>query len=149
MPPLRERAADIATLAANFLRTASRPLALAPETLAILERHDWPGNLRELRNVLEYAAAVCTGPVILPSHLPRDLRERAESAPSPDTRLTTALAEWLDARLLEKSTWREMHDALEDMALSHLLTRFDGKPTILARETKMNRVTLRKKFARK
>ena len=148
MPPLRERPDDLATLAANFLRTASRPLSLAPETLSFLERHDWPGNLRELRNVLEYAAAVCTGPVILPSHLTRDLRERAESAPSPDARLATVLAEWLDARLLEKSTWREMHDALEDMALSHLLTRFDGKPTILARETQMNRVTLRKKFAR-
>ena len=148
MPPLRERPDDLAVLATNFLHTASHPLALAPETLAFLERHDWPGNLRELRNVLEYAAAVCTGPVILPTHLPRDLREHAEAAPSPDARLAADLAEWLDARLLEKSTWREMHDALEDMALRHLLARFDGKPTILARETKMNRVTLRKKFAR-
>ena len=149
MPPLRERAEDIATLAANFLHTASRPLSLAPETLAILERDDWPGNLRELRNVLEYAAAVCTGPVIVPSHLPRDLREHAESAPSPDARLTTVLGEWLDARLLEKATYREMHDAIEALALAHLLTHFEGKPTILARETKMNRVTLRKKFARR
>ena len=145
MPPLRERAADIATVAANFLRTAARPLALAPETLALLERHNWPGNLRELRNVLEYAAAVCTGPVILPAHLPRDLRERAESAPSPDARLAAVLGEWLDARLLEKATYRDMHDAIESLALRHLLARFDGKPTVLARETKMNRVTLRKK----
>jgi DNA-binding NtrC family response regulator len=38
-----------------------------------------------------------------------------------------------------------MHDALEKMALRHLLAHFDGKPTVLARETKMNRVTLRKK----
>ena len=149
MPPLRERTADIATLAANFLRAASRPLALAPETLAILGYHEWPGNLRELRNVLEHAAAVCTGPVILPSHLPRDLREHTESTPLPDARLTTALAEWLDARISEKAAWRDIHDTLEDMALRHLLTRFDGKPTILARETKMNRVTLRKKFARR
>jgi DNA-binding NtrC family response regulator len=148
MPPLSERRADIPALAASFLRAASRPLVLAPETLSVIERHDWPGNLRELRNVLEYAAAVCTGPVILPSHLPRDLRERAESAPSPDARLTAVLGEWLDARLAEKSSWREMHDAVESIALRHLLARFDGKPTILARETNMNRVTLRKKFAR-
>ncbi len=147
MPPLRERAADIGVFAANFLRTASRPLTLAPEALAVLKHHDWPGNLRELRNVLEYAAAVCTGPVILPAHLPRDLRERS-AAPSPDARLTAALAEWLDARLLEKATYRDMHDAIESLALRHLLARFEGKPTILARETKMNRVTLRKKFAR-
>ena len=148
MPPLRERTADLAVLAANFLRTATRPLTLAPASLALLERHDWPGNLRELRNVLEYAAAVCTGPVILPAHLPRDIHERAPSAPSHDARLATVLAEWLDARLLEKATYRDMHDAIESLILRHLLTRFDGKPTLLARATKMNRVTLRKKFTR-
>ncbi len=148
MPPLRERTADLAVLAANFLRTAARPLTLAPASLALLERHDWPGNLRELRNVLEYAAAVCTGPVILPAHLPRDIHERAASAPSHDARLATVLAEWLDARLLEKATYRDMHDAIESLVLRHLLTRFDGKPTLLARATKMNRVTLRKKFTR-
>jgi DNA-binding NtrC family response regulator len=148
MPPLRERTADIAAVAANFLRTAARPLALAPETLALLERHDWPGNLRELRNVLEYAAAVCTGPVVQPAHLPRELRDRAEAAPSPDARLAAALGEWLDARLAEKATYRDMHDVIESIALRHLLARFDGKPTALARETKMNRVTLRKKVLR-
>ena len=148
MPPLRERTADLAVLAANFLRTAARPLTLAPASLALLERHDWPGNLRELRNVLEYAAAVCTGPVILPAHLPRDIHERAASAPSHDARLATVLSEWLDARLLEKATYRDMHDAIESLVLRHLLKRFDGKPTLLARATKMNRVTLRKKFTR-
>ncbi len=148
MPPLRERTADLAVLAANFLRTAARPLTLAPASLALLERHDWPGNLRELRNVLEYAAAVCTGPVILPAHLPRDIHEHAASAPSHDARLATVLSEWLDARLLEKATYRDMHDAIESLVLRHLLKRFDGKPTLLARATKMNRVTLRKKFTR-
>ncbi len=146
MPPLRERRADIAALAANFLTAANRPLTLAPETLALIERHDWPGNLRELRNALEHAAAVCTGPIILPAHLPRDLREAAESAPDIESRLTTALADWLDAQLAAKASYDTMHDALEAMALRHLLGRFDGKPTVLARETGMNRVTLRKKL---
>ena len=40
-----------------------------------------------------------------------------------------------------------MHDELEAEVLRHLLARFDGKPTILARETDMNRMTLRKKLA--
>lgn len=146
MPPLRERRADIAMLAANFLSQASRPLTVAAETLALLQRHDWPGNLRELRNALEHAAAVCTGPVILPQHLPRELRERAEASPGLDARLASVLAEWLDARLAEKADYDSMHDALEGMALRHLLARFDGKPTVLARETNMNRVTLRKKL---
>ena len=42
----------------------------------------------------------------------------------------------------------EMHDALETMALRHLRAHFGGKPTVFARETGMNRVTLRKKLAR-
>ena len=66
---------------------------------------------------LDNAVAVCTGPVILPSHLPRALCEHAESASPPDAHLDTVLAEWLDARLSKKFTYREMHDALEDRAL--------------------------------
>lgn len=143
MPALRERHADIPALAANFLRA---PLILAPETIAALERHDWPGNLRELRNALEHAAAVCAGPILLPQHLPKHLREIAPR--DADTALTSALANWLDARLAEKATYREMHDAIESIALQHLLAHFDNKPTILARETGMNRVTLRKKIGR-
>ena len=143
LPPLRDRRTDIPVLAVNFLRA---PLRLTPETLALLERHDWPGNLRELRNALEHAAAVCTGPIIHPQHLPKELREPL--APEPNAPLATALAAWLDARLAEKSTYREMHEAIESMALKHLLAHFGGKPTILARETGMNRVTLRKKVGR-
>jgi DNA-binding NtrC family response regulator len=146
MPTLRERRADIGALAANFLAASSRPLVLASETLSLLQRHDWPGNLRELRNALEHAAAVCTGPVILPHHLPRELRERAEAAPALDARLASSLGEWLDARLAEKANYDDMHEAIEAMVLRHLLARFDGKPTVLARETNMNRVTLRKKL---
>jgi DNA-binding NtrC family response regulator len=146
MPPLRERRADIPALAANFLRAAARPLTLSPETLALLAAHDWPGNLRELRNALEHAAAVCTGPIIHPQHLPRDLRTTTPA--TSEAPLEAALAAWLDARLVEKASYREMHDAIESIALRHLLARFDGKPTVLARETGMNRVTLRKRIGR-
>ena len=145
MPPLAHRTADLPELAANFLCSAARPLTLAPETLDLLTRHPWPGNLRELRNALEHAAAVCTGPILQPAHLPRDIRETSATA-DPDAALTTALTPWLDAHLSQKATYDTMHDALETLALRHLLTRFDGKPTLLARETQMNRVTLRKKL---
>ena len=58
IPPLRERVADIAPLAAAFLREArarhARPaLALKPDAVSALERHAWPGNVRELRHVIE------------------------------------------------------------------------------------------------
>ncbi len=146
LPPLAERPADIPALAENFLRAAGRPLTLAPETLALLARHDWPGNLRELRNALDRAAAVCTGPVILPQHLPRDLRIAAETTPGLEARLAAAIAAWLDARLASKTNYDTLHEELEGYVLSDLLARFDGKPTLLARELDMNRVTLRKKL---
>ena len=59
-----------------------------------------------------------------------------------------ALGAWLDAKVDAGLPYKELHEELESMALRHLLKRFDNKPTILARETKMNRVTLRKKVMR-
>ncbi|MCE9610188.1 MAG: sigma-54 dependent transcriptional regulator [Chthoniobacter sp.] len=148
LPSLHERADDLPALAASFLATLApdRHAQLSPTAAALLQRHDWPGNVRELRNVLEHAIAVSNGGVILPQHLPRNLRDLAESVPSSAAQpLETALAAWLQQKLREGACYREMHDALEAMALRHLLAHFDGKPTILARETKMNRVTLRRK----
>jgi DNA-binding NtrC family response regulator len=147
LPPLRERLDDLAVLAAHFLAALApeRRPSLSDTALAFLQAHTWPGNVRELRNVLEHAVAVSSGPVILPQHLPRDLREPARPR-SQTTDLAGVLAGWIDQKLREGLAYREMHDELEAMALKHLLSRFDHKPTVLARETKMNRVTLRKKL---
>lgn len=150
MPALRERPGDIGALAAYFLGSiaGSRPVRLAPEAIDLLQRYAWPGNVRELRNALEHAVAVSSGGIILPHHLPRELREVEPSSPATFGALDSALGAWLDRQLAAGATYREMHDALESMALTHLLAHFGGKPTVLARETKMNRVTLRKKVLR-
>jgi two-component system nitrogen regulation response regulator GlnG len=61
LPPLRERPGDIALLAEHFLAEAAAelgPHVLAPDALARLHAHDWPGNARELRNTLRRAAAL-------------------------------------------------------------------------------------------
>jgi DNA-binding NtrC family response regulator len=149
MPALRERPGDIAALTGYFLGSIAGPRALAPAALDLLQRYPWPGNVRELRNALEHAVAVSNGGVILPQHLPRELRENTEGpTPAAGDALDTALGTWLQRQLAAGATYREMHDALESMALQHLLAHFGGKPTVLARETKMNRVTLRKKVLR-
>ena len=146
LPSLRERAADVPALAASFLATLApdRHAQLSPAAAELLQRHAWPGNVRELRNVLEHAIAVSNGGVILPQHLPREFRESAGAAPTTQP-LETALAAWLQQKLRAGASYKEMHDELEALALRHLLAHFGGKPTILARETKMNRVTLRRK----
>ncbi len=65
IPPLRDRTAEIGELAQRLLLeiarvTHRRPPRLAPESIELLEAHTWPGNLRELRNVLERAALGCS-----------------------------------------------------------------------------------------
>ncbi|RJQ47609.1 MAG: GAF domain-containing protein [Gaiellales bacterium] len=67
LPPLRERPEDIAPLAAFFVDRFSRELArprmtLAPDALALLQKHDWPGNVRELENVIERAVIFAAEP---------------------------------------------------------------------------------------
>jgi two-component system response regulator FlrC len=74
LPPLRERPADILPLAAHILQQASRRFGkriagFADEAQALLQDYAWPGNIRELQNVVERAAILCREERILPSHL--------------------------------------------------------------------------------
>jgi transcriptional regulator with PAS, ATPase and Fis domain len=69
IPPLRDRGDDVILLAENFLEDiggtrGGRRFALTPLAAAALRTHQWPGNARELRNVLERAAVICSGPAI-------------------------------------------------------------------------------------
>lgn len=101
LPPLRERKEDIPFLATHFLKCSSQRIgkehcALAPETLTLLLRHDWPGNARELQNAIEHAVLVEKGALILPSSLPTNLGQLEEtenfSVPSGEESLRARLA---------------------------------------------------------
>lgn len=61
VPPLRERLSDLPALCAGFLERYSPGASLQPEALQILMTHDWPGNIRELRNVMERASLLSEG----------------------------------------------------------------------------------------
>ncbi len=71
LPPLRERQGDIPLLAQALLARIApeRQLRLAPEALQCLERYGFPGNVRELRNVLERGSLMCDGAVIRADHI--------------------------------------------------------------------------------
>jgi PAS domain S-box-containing protein len=69
VPPLRERGADVVQIASHFLeRTCQefghRPLTLSQQQAALLKRYDWPGNIRELKNVIERAVILSRGKVL-------------------------------------------------------------------------------------
>jgi DNA-binding NtrC family response regulator len=156
LPSLAERTEDIPALASFFLSQAaggSREISLSEQTLACLKTHPWPGNVRELRNAMQHAAAVCTGPVVLPRHLPETIARSSDSPAAAkshlDDALQQALARWLDQKLTAPENalpaYDDLAEQVESMMLKELLPRFDNKPTRLATALQMNRATLRRK----
>ena len=69
IPPLSSRAEDIPLLAEHFVRQLNRKLKLAPAALRLMQQYAWPGNIRELANVMRRAVVICNGDTILAEHL--------------------------------------------------------------------------------
>ncbi|MEW6181555.1 MAG: sigma 54-interacting transcriptional regulator [Bacillota bacterium] len=80
LPPLRERRNDIPLLARHFLdRNAAltgRRTVLSERALSAMMDYDWPGNIRQFQNAVQFALVKCRGDVIGPEHLPPDLTEK-------------------------------------------------------------------------
>jgi DNA-binding NtrC family response regulator len=79
MPSLREQAEDIPLLAEHYLgqfaEEFNKPLKMvSPEAANALQQYTWPGNVRELRNVIERLVILEHAEVVLPEHLPAELR---------------------------------------------------------------------------
>jgi PAS domain S-box len=84
LPPLRERKNDIELLSVGFIRKLNRILKteitqLSPEVLDIFMNYSWPGNIRELKNIIERAANYAIKGEILPVHLPLSLLRPKEN----------------------------------------------------------------------
>jgi two-component system, NtrC family, nitrogen regulation response regulator NtrX len=84
VPALRERREDVGSLAAYFLaefcaRNNFKPKAIVDDVLPILERYDWPGNIRELRNTVERMAILTAGSHITVDSIPMEIRLPAAS----------------------------------------------------------------------
>jgi DNA-binding NtrC family response regulator len=85
LPPLRERREDIPLFVQTFLsefnRTNGKGIrAVDQDAMYILERYPWPGNIRELRNVIERATILAESEFIEPRHLPPSLLARGEES---------------------------------------------------------------------
>jgi two-component system response regulator GlrR len=92
LPPLRERREDIPLLAQHFLTALTekyrrRIHGFAPDAMDMLVAADWPGNIRQLHNVLEQCCALCTTPTIPATLVARALRDKpAEIQPLAEAR---------------------------------------------------------------
>ncbi|HEX3849724.1 MAG TPA: sigma-54 dependent transcriptional regulator [Polyangiaceae bacterium] len=79
LPALRQRREDIPSFVASFLKPVSqsglvKAMSVAPEAMAALVAYDWPGNIRELSNVLERATLLSNGDLLTPDLLPEEVR---------------------------------------------------------------------------
>lgn len=87
VPPLRERGEDLDLLVAHFVgrhakRQGKEVEGLSPEAMAVVRSHPFPGNVRELENVLDRAVTFCDGPRIEPVHLPPRITGREPGLPT-------------------------------------------------------------------
>ncbi|MER3373765.1 MAG: sigma-54 dependent transcriptional regulator [Allomuricauda sp.] len=78
VPPLRERISDIPLLVNKFLQKygveyRDRLVGIAPEAVEVLQRYSWPGNIRELENIIQRAVIMCDGKVTV-KHLPEQVK---------------------------------------------------------------------------
>ncbi len=147
MPALRERPEDVRPLAELFLRRMSgeikRPVKpLSQEALEALSAYQWPGNIRELRNLVERAILFANGPEITSNDL--GLAQAVKSAPEAakpvemETLNLAQLEQWAIETALERSDWVQSHAAallgISPRALSYKLDKLNlQNPGLLAR----------------
>jgi DNA-binding NtrC family response regulator len=95
LPPLRDRREDIPSLSEHFLarfgREMAKPVRLSAEVVDRLTHYHWPGNIRELQNVIERAVVLCDGDRLTVADLPREILERS-GAPVPEPSAPAAAA---------------------------------------------------------
>ena len=137
IPPLRERPEDIPPLARHFIRRFNLLKGkaiqdLSEDALALLLRHPFPGNARELENILEFAFILCPGDFIQVEHLPERMRPGAGQAGA-------------DAALFAAPLTMER---IKCLAVRQALARHSGKVMAACRELGVSKDTLRRLRAR-
>jgi two-component system, NtrC family, response regulator AtoC len=144
VPPLRDRQEDILPLAEHFLRQFNQQFrkgftGLSPQAAAALRAYAWPGNIRELKNVIERAALLEEGPLIEPAHLGLGAGDGAPDAGFGE-RLQRALAEPLPPSGV---SLEELVSGLEIAMIRKAYQLSGNNQTLAARLLRLNRDKLR------
>jgi transcriptional regulator of acetoin/glycerol metabolism len=134
IPALRERREDIPALVEHFSREASlrhgasmKPFE--PEALSVLRTHTWPGNIRELRNVVEGAVLMATGAAVTVSDLPADVTSWRDEGPT-QASASTSPPTVVDLEVVERD------------AISAAIVACQGNLTQTAKELRISKSTL-------
>ncbi len=132
LPPLRDRPGDVALLSQHFLRELSAAggkscCRISPEALRLLEGYQWPGNIRELRNVMERAVVLCDGDSVRVRDLPDYISEQAR------------LGEQIHREMGYKAAREGWLESQGSQYLIGLLRRHEGNISAVAREAQISR----------
>jgi len=137
LPPLRERRLDIGPLVRSMVaryntKFRKELLTIHPETLAALEWFSWPGNIRQLENVVQQAVLVSSGPALLPSFLPQTVQRPTANGAVRETVPVNSLA--------------YNRQDVERTLIQRALVSAANSRTVAARSLGISRVTLYKKM---
>lgn len=122
VPPLKERREDIMVLAKTFVRELSQKYKkekqLTEEAYALLYRYDWPGNIRELKNVIERTYVMAERDLLEEEDFPLAMRQRAQKMDLGEKTLKDALEE-VERKLLEEAyqTWGNVRAAAKALGI--------------------------------
>lgn len=144
LPALRERRGDIAMLAASLLQRSARsgsPRSISDEALKMLEHYSWPGNVRQLRNVLERARLYADEGEIRIEHLPEEVRSGVQAAPVVPVDGAAGLG-LPHAGSLDSDTTVATGRRLTDAVLSAFVANFMGTRREMARALGLSERTL-------
>ena len=141
VPPLRERRDEIDLLAKRFAaetcKAANLPEpTLAPATISALRRYEWPGNIRELRNVMERAVLLSVDGIVLPTHLGLPESPDAQDTPDSDPFSTASSGEPVASA----------EAAAERDRILQALWKNGGNQSVTAKQLGISRRTLLKKL---
>ena len=137
LPPLRERKEDIPLLIDHFIKKYGAQqgkdiVGISSGALAILMRYDYPGNIRELENIIEYSFILCEGGYIQPQHLPEPFAAGFEEA----------------AKESVRNVGPQTLEDIEKQAIVLSLERNRWKKMVTCRELAISKDTLRRKIER-
>ncbi|HSO20167.1 MAG TPA: sigma 54-interacting transcriptional regulator, partial [Desulfosarcina sp.] len=110
LPPVRERGGDVVLLVNHFLKRFNDDyqrsiVGISPECVSALESYDWPGNVREIKNVMHRAVLNSTGGILLPEHLPERLQSAHKQVPEIKLPMGCTLKEAEQTVILRTLNW--------------------------------------------
>ncbi len=145
IPPLRRRVEDIRPLCLRAMARYARDFGkdvqdLSEEASAMLERHTFPGNVRELENIIERAIIFCRGRTLTPQDLPRDIRDPAEQ-------IATAFTQGDAQRVrVEMALGKQTLADVEAAVIQEVLRASDYNKSLASRQLGLTRFALERRL---